>query len=242
MENKNLCKIAIDNLLFLNKGDNFITNKYKLNHLSFESSEDEPFDTIYSLKELEYPLYFTINQLLNEIHTSYDYLIHGYHRKDILSMLDDVVEMLYQYYMGCEDKNILFESLLDDIDGKVFVTQGYYKYGICIWLPTKVKNYLNWFCMRSIIISKEIVNDYLEDMYSPGRYDDDSSDDDGSSDDVIESMDEVKESTDEVNESADEVNESADEVKESADEVKESTDDHVSKESSDEEVDSKKND
>jgi len=177
MENQDLCKVAMDNLLFLSKRDNFITNKYKLNHLSFESSEEETFDTIYSLKELEYPLYFTINQLLNEIHTSYEYNIQGYHRMDIIMMLDDVVEMLYQYYEGCEENNPLFESFLDDIDDKVFFTQGYYKYGLCHWIPIKFNEYLNWFCIRSIKISKEIVNDYLEDMYSPGRYDESSDED-----------------------------------------------------------------
>ena len=189
MENQDLCKVAMDNLLFLSKRDNFITNKYKLNHLSFESSEDETFDTIYSLKELEYPLYFTINQLLNEIHTSYEYYIQSYHRKDIINMLDDVVEMLYQYYEDCEENNPLFESFLDDIDDKVFFTQGYYKYGICHWIPTKFSEYLNWFCIRSIKISKEIVNDYLEDMYSPGRYDESSDED---SDDKEEKVNKSK--------------------------------------------------
>ena len=97
-------------------------------------------------------------------------------------MLDDVVEMLYQYYEGCEEKNPLFESFLDGIDDKVFFTHGYYKYGICHWIPTKFSEYLNWFCIRSIKISKEIVNDYLEDIYSPGRYDE-SSDEDSNEDD-----------------------------------------------------------
>ena len=229
MENQTLCKVALDNLVFLNKGENFITNKYKLNHLSFESSEDETFDTIYSLKELEYPLYFTINQLLNEIYTSYDYTIHGYHIEDILSMLDDVIEMLYQYYETTEETSETFEKILDNMDNKVFFTQGYYKYGICFWLPTKVKNYLNWFCLRSIQISKEIVNDYLEDMYSPGRYDDDSSDD---SEDDSEDVNESVESVESVKS-----DESTDEV---TNEVNESTDNPVSKESTDEKVDSKK--
>ena len=99
-------------------------------------------------------------------------------------MLDDVVEMLYQYYEGCEEKNPLFESFLDDIDDKVFFTHGYYKYGICHWIPTKFSEYLNWFCIRSIKISKEIVNDYLEDMYSPGRYDE-SSDEESDEEDKV---------------------------------------------------------
>ena len=189
MEERDLCKVAVDNLLFLSKRDNFITNKYKLNHLRFESSEDDTFDTIYSLKELEYPLYFTINQLLNEIHTSYEYYIQGYHRKDIINMLDDVIEMLYQYYESCEENNPLFESFLDDIDDKVFFTQGYYKYGICHWIPTKFNEYLNWFCISSIKISKEIVNDYLEEMYSPGKYDESSDED---SEDNHETNKEIK--------------------------------------------------
>jgi len=185
MENQDLCKVAMDNLLFLSKGEKFITNKYKLNNLRFESSEDETFDTIYSLKELEYPLYFTINQLLTDIHTSYEYYIQGYHRKDIINMLDDVVEMLYQYYEGCEENNPLFELFLDDIDDKVFFTQGYYKYGICHWIPTKLSEYLNWFCIRSIKISKEIVNDYLDEIYSPGRYDESSDEDSGDRDEEV---------------------------------------------------------
>jgi len=198
MENKDLCKVAMDNLIFLSKRDNFITNKYKLNHLSFESSEEETFDTIYSLKELEYPLYFTINQLLNEIHTSYEYYIQSYHRKDIINMLDDVVEMLYQYYEGCEEKNPLFESFLDDIDDKVFFTQGYYKYGVCHWIPTKFNEYLNWFCIRSIKISKEIVNDYLEDMYSPGRYDESSDEDSNEGSNEDDKDEEVNKSEEEL--------------------------------------------
>jgi len=199
MENKDLCKVAMDNLIFLSKGDKFITNKfitnkYKLNHLSFESSEDDTFDTIYSLKELEYPLYFTINQLLNEIHTSYEYNIQGYHRKEIINMLDGVVEMLYHYYESSEENNPLFESFLDDIDDKVFFTQGYYKYGVCHWIPTKFSEYLNWFCIRSIKISKEIVNDYLEDMYSPGRYDSSDNDSDNDSDNESDNESETTDS------------------------------------------------
>ena len=194
MENQDLCKVAMDNLIFLGKGDNFITNKYKLNYLSFESSEEETFDTIYSLKELEYPLYFTFNQLLNEIHTSYEYNIQGYHRKDIIMMLDDVLEMLFQYYENCEENNPLFEPFLDDIDNKVFFTKEYYKYGVCHWIPIKFSEYLNWFCIRSIKISKEIVNDYLEDMYSPGRYDSSDNDSDNDSDNESDNESETTDS------------------------------------------------
>ena len=190
MVNENLRKLAFDNLIFLSKEENFINNKYKLNNLSFESSENETFDTIYSLKELEYPLYFTINQIINELYTSYDYLIYGYKRQDIIIMLDNIVEMLYQYYELSEENNAMFELFLDDIDDKVFYINGYYKYGICQWLPIKFNEYLNWFCIKSIKISKEIINDYLEDIYSPGRYD--NSDDYSDNDD----LDDSDESTD----------------------------------------------
>jgi hypothetical protein len=158
MKTLTLSDIALDNLLFLNKSTNFIINKYKLNNNKFESSKDDTFDTIYSLKELEYPLYFTVYQLLNEIHTSYDYTINGHNKTEIINMLDGVTDMLYMYYETCEETSPTFEKLLDDIDDKVFFIQGYYKYGICFWLPTKFKNYLNWFCIKTIQVSKEIVN------------------------------------------------------------------------------------
>ena len=223
MENQDLCSVAMDNLLFLNKGDRFIANKYKLNHLSFESSEDETFDTIYSLKELEYPLYYTINQLLNEIITSYESDIHGYHKKDIITMLDSVIEMLYQYYDECEENNPLFESFLNDVDDKIFFIQGYYKYGICHCIPRKLNEYLNWFCIKSIQISKEIVNDYLEDMYSPGGYGDSESSDDGGS----ESSDDDSERS--VDSDSDNVNDSSDKIKQSSDKIKHPSDEEDSK-------------
>jgi hypothetical protein len=158
MKTQTLSDIALDNLLFLNKSTNFIIHKYKLNNTKFESSNDDSFDTIYSLKELEYPLYFTFYQLFNEINTSYEYTINGHNKTEIISMLDNVVDILYQYYETCEETCSTFEQLLDDIDDKVFFIQGYYKYGICFWLPTKFKNYMNWWCIKTIQVSKEIIN------------------------------------------------------------------------------------
>ena len=32
-----------------------------------------------------------------------------------------------------------FECLIEDLDDKVFIIHGYYKYGWCQWLPTKIK-------------------------------------------------------------------------------------------------------
>ena len=58
-------KIAFSNLVFLQNKDDFLSNKYFIQNQRFCKREDI-FDTIYSFKELEYPIYFTFHQLMNQ--------------------------------------------------------------------------------------------------------------------------------------------------------------------------------
>ena len=62
-----LIEAAINNLLFLNEKNQFQGNSYKIVNNQFISSDDDNFDTIYSLSELEYPIYFTVHQILNHV-------------------------------------------------------------------------------------------------------------------------------------------------------------------------------
>ena len=77
---------------------------------------------------------------------------------------------IYLYYGQIEECNSSFEELLDDLDEKVFLVKGYYKYGWCLWLPTKIKEYLNWACVVAVGASREIVKDYIQEMKDPGGY------------------------------------------------------------------------
>ena len=76
----------------LNQKDNFLSSRYSLQKNAFVTKEDESFDTIYSSKELEYPLYFTFHQLLNHVHSSYKNTIHEYTKKQILELMEDALD------------------------------------------------------------------------------------------------------------------------------------------------------
>ena len=167
---ENLEQVAIKNLIFLNDNDKFLENKYKLQGKQFISSDNDTFDTIYSCKELEYPLYFTFHQIMNHIHNSYKDSIYGYTRKELLMYMDNGLNVLLDYYENNDTIDKDFEILLDDLDNKIFSMKGYYKYGWCFWAPTKVKEYFNYGCLLAIETSKLIVKDYIEEIKDPGGY------------------------------------------------------------------------
>lgn len=166
----NLSNIAIQNLVFLSQKDKFLANQYKLVNKEFITSEEDTFDTIYSFSDLEYPIYFTFHQVMNHMHGSYENNICGYTRKELIYLMNVSVDNLLEYYGHIEECNSSFEELLDDLDEKVFLVKGYYKYGCCLWLPTKIKEYLNWACVVAVGASKEIVKDYIQEMKDPGGY------------------------------------------------------------------------
>lgn len=188
----NLSNIAIQNLVFLSQKDKFLANQYKLVNKEFITSEDDTFDTIYSFSDLEYPIYFTFHQVMNHMHGSYENNICGYTRQELIYLMDISVDNLLEYYGNIEECNSSFEELLDDLDEKVFLIKGYYKYGWCLWLPTKIKEYLNRACIVAVKASKEIVSDYIQEMKDPGGYisdhetdSDDSNDSDYSPEDNV---------------------------------------------------------
>ena len=64
-----LDKTAIENLKLLNDlNDNLKECQLVIDGNKLTKSVDENYDTIINLRELEYPIYFTFNQLLNSIH------------------------------------------------------------------------------------------------------------------------------------------------------------------------------
>jgi hypothetical protein len=170
-------KRAIHNLEFLQCIDKFQKNQYKLVSNEFVNVDDESFDTVYSFKELEYPLYFTFHQIINTVHGSYSNNFHGHSRNKLLTMMDTAINNLNKYYLNIETEDEEFEYLLDAIDESIFVVSGYYKYGWCYLLPTKVKEYVNTYIKKAIIISHDIVHDYMDEILDPGRYNSESESD-----------------------------------------------------------------
>ena len=179
---ENLSLVAVNNLIFLSKRDKFLANQYKLINKEFISSEndDNTYDTIYSFNELEYPIYFTFHQVMNHIHSSYESTIHGYTRQQIIRYMNEAMISLLEYYENIEERDESFEYLIDDLEEKVYIIEGYYKYGWFLWIPTKIKEYLNYACLRALKVSRDITDEYIQYLQGPCGYDnlDDSNDQD----------------------------------------------------------------
>ena len=179
---ENLSEVAVKNLLFLSETDDFLANQYKLDNKRFVTSEDDTYDTIYSFNELEYPIYFTFHQVMNHIHSSYDSTIYGYTRQELISCMGRAIITLIDYYETVEGTDESFEILLDDLEEKIYLIEGYYKYGWFIWLPTTIKEYMNRACLQVLKVSREITDQYIHYVKDPCGDNLDSGDDQDSDD------------------------------------------------------------
>ena len=194
-------EIALSNLEILSHPTKFSANKFRLENNEMISNDDDTFDTIYSLDDLEFPVYFTFHQLMNHVHSSYKTKYNGYTRLQLIELMNDALENLYENYETSGAKHLRFGEMLDDLDEKVYFIQQYYKYGACLWLPGFVKGYLNTLC-RLMLQSGTICSDMVQMMY-PVPYDsddeegDDVEDDEDDGDDEDDEVDKVN-STDDL--------------------------------------------
>lgn len=155
MENK-----ALNNLLFLQDKEDFLSNRYKIVNNEFKSlnESENQFEKVYSFSELEYPVYFTFHQLMNHVHNSYESSLNGYNRLQLIEMFERAIDNLVEYYSNVDEVNLSFQELLEDLDEKVYFIHIYYRYGLCYWLPTAIKSHMNYLCSRLISTSDGIVN------------------------------------------------------------------------------------
>ena len=171
-----LATTAFDNLQFLTEKNDFLANRYKIVGHKFIKEDD---DTIYTLQDLEYPLFFTFHQLMNHIHSSYEQTFRGKTKREILSMFNDALDVINEYYVATNNSTPEFEELIDDIDDKIYFIRQYYKYGWCLRAPTIAKDTFSWFCKAVITTSRSIMDDMYIEMKDPGLYDTDDDGDDG---------------------------------------------------------------
>ena len=141
MENK-----ALNNLLFLQHKDDFLSNRYIIVNNEFQSvgKTDNQFEKVYSFSELEYPVYFTFHQLMNHVHNSYGPTLNGYNRLELIEMFERAIDTLVEYYSNVDEVNPSFQELLEDLDEKVYFIHIYYRYGLCYWLPNAIKSQLKF--------------------------------------------------------------------------------------------------
>ena len=153
-------EIAFHNLQFLNDRDDFLANRYKIDKNQLVKEDD---DTVYTLDDLEYPIFFTFHQLMNHVHSSYELRFHGKTKKELLDMFEIALNTLNEYYIETDNSNKRFERVIDDIDDKITFIIQYYKYGFCHRFPTFVKNYFTKGCKLLLDSSRLIVKEYIDD-------------------------------------------------------------------------------
>ena len=187
-------EIAFHNLQFLNDRDDFLANRYKIDKNQLVKEDD---DTVYTLDDLEYPIFFTFHQLMNHVHSSYELRFHGKTKKELLDMFEIALNTLNEYYIETDNSNKRFERVIDDIDDKITFIIQYYKYGWCHRFPTFVKDYFTKGCKLLLDSSRLIVKEYIDDENDDDDDDDDDTDDgndDETNDD--ENEDETDDETD----------------------------------------------
>ena len=151
---------ALNNLLFLQDKEDFLSNRYKIVNNEFQSVDeaDNQFEKVYSFSELEYPVYFTFHQLMNHVHNSYESSLNGYTRLQLIEMFERAIDNLLEYYSNVDEVNPSFQELLEDLDEKVYFIHIYYRYGLCYWLPTAIKSHMNYLCSRLISTSEDVLD------------------------------------------------------------------------------------
>ena len=110
-----LNKVAIQNLEILDSLDDNIDN-YRLiidgNKLSIA---DDSYDGIFDLKEFEYPVYFTFNQILNSIRYSNLYKLEGYKTKELIELMDNSIDRI-SFILESMEEDSNHDNMVDIID------------------------------------------------------------------------------------------------------------------------------
>jgi hypothetical protein len=122
-------ELAISNLRILNT----LPNELSLFNLVIDGkelsiSEDEKYDKIFDLKELEFPIYFSFQQLLNSLRFTSFQKIDGYKTSTLIKMINQSIDKVYQIIEMMEDdeNSANLQEIIDDIDDKYVILKNRY--------------------------------------------------------------------------------------------------------------------
>lgn len=194
-------EIALQNLKFI-KENNLNENNYIITHNRIFQNTDENFDQVYSLKEMEYMIYFTFSECF--------YLIENYSncRKNIIRDLYEIYDTLEFFYENIEEKDEIFEDMMDKFDEKLEYYHSRYVMGMCNYYSELFSNKIYdilYDCANEVFYKKELFLDPLSD-YTDSEEDNedtDGEDDYNDSDDSESKNVETEDSTDVDNEKKD---------------------------------------
>tara|TARA_B110000285_G_C14853917_1_gene481269 strand:+ start:27 stop:683 length:657 start_codon:yes stop_codon:yes gene_type:complete len=120
----NLDKIAIKNLELLNNlTDNIEEYQLVINGHVISQSDDENYEGIFNLQELEYPIFFSFQQVFNSIRYSNLYKIEGYKTNDLINLMDSSIDRIVTILEKTEDDpyNESLCEIVDEIDEKYII-------------------------------------------------------------------------------------------------------------------------
>lgn len=163
----NLNNIAISNLeLLCELDDNIEEYNLVVDGNNIQRSTDENYDGIFSLRELEYPIYFSFHQLLNSLRYSNLYRIEDYKTSEIIRVLDESIDKIVDILDKTQDdphNNILCQ-IIDDVDDKYDILRE--RHDSCsFWKAYETLNdYLDTFCEALKECNRYL---YVSSMYSP---------------------------------------------------------------------------
>lgn len=145
----NLNNIAISNLeLLCELDDNIEEYNLVVDGNNIQRSTDENYDGIFSLRELEYPIYFSFHQLLNSLRYSNLYRIEDYKTSEIIQLLDESIDKVIDLLDKTQDdpQNNVLCQIIDDVDDKYDILRE--RNDTCsFWKAYETLNdYLDTFC------------------------------------------------------------------------------------------------
>jgi hypothetical protein len=163
----NLNNIAISNLeLLCDLDDNIEEYNLVVDGNNIQRSTDENYDGIFSLRELEYPIYFSFHQLLNSLRYSNLYRIEDYKTSEIIQLLDESIDKVVDILDKTQDdpQNNVLCQIIDDVDDKYDILRE--RHDTCsFWKVYETLNdYLDTFSEALMECNRYL---YVSSKYSP---------------------------------------------------------------------------
>ena len=149
MGTTNMNSIALNNLNIINSVEDDLNNfNLIVDGKVLSISDDENYDGIFNLKELEYPVFFSFNQLFNSIKFCYYHKIEGNKISDILVLLNNSIDSVCYILEKMKDdpNHDAFEKIIDDIDEKYIILNDRYRTCSFSRLYETFNDHLDSFC------------------------------------------------------------------------------------------------
>jgi hypothetical protein len=130
METTTMDSIALNNLNIISSIEDDLRNfNLIVDGKLLSISKDKNYDGIFTLKELEYPIFFSFNQLFNSIKLCYYHKIEGKKIGDVLVLLNNSIDSVCYILDKMKDDPDydILEKIIDDIDDKYIILNDRYR-------------------------------------------------------------------------------------------------------------------